>query len=569
MDFNLADDPWLPAVLTDGSVTQMSALSVLLRAREVRSLALDTPSQVPPVLRLLLAVVHRAQQGPADDEEWLEWWKAGAFDAGLIEKYVGEHRPRFDLFDPLAPFLQVGGLQALTGKTKSVALLVPHIASGNNVPLFSAQRDAAPEPMSAAQAARWLVHAHAWDTAAIKTGAVGDPRAKDNKTTGNPVGSLGQLGVVIPTGPTLWHTLMYNLLPADPDDQDPGGEDRPVWEREPLTAAWTKRTPQGRLDLYTWPARRIRLIPEPDPDQPGGIAVRQVLVCGGDRLATDNGQQLRRWMQSEPHTAWKRSTNLERKHTFQPVYWPVRHPVERQLWRGLGPLLAHAQATSPSTGRDAPLQRRPTVLARLGSRVQAAALRGIPIQLLAVGIEYGNKAAVIDEAYADVLPMPVAALAADDRTWRDAILEAVETTARAATALADLASNLAEAAGCRDDHLLGGHRERAREQAYATLDSPFRRWLANLSAEDADPDEALDQWARQIRNTVRRLAGELLAEIPPAAFFGRTVKKGDGTEPMDATIAEIWFNRALRKALNSLMTADDPDEPGSTGLETA
>ncbi|WP_328732788.1 type I-E CRISPR-associated protein Cse1/CasA [Streptomyces caniferus] len=557
MEFNLVDDDWLPVVFADGSTGEVSLREALLRAAEVRSLALDSPSQVPPVMRLLLAVVHRALNGPTGEQQWSSWWEAGVFDAAAIDAYLNEHRARFRLFDESAPFMQVGGLEALNGKTKTAALLVPHVASGNNVPLFSAQRDVRPDALTAAQAARWLLHAHAWDTAAIKTGAVGDDQAKAGKTMGNPVGSLGQLGVVMPMGPTLWHSLMCNLLPSTGAAVSDAG-DLPVWERPPLTAQWAERMPKGRLDLFTWPARRIRLIPEPDADQPGGAVVRQVLVCGGDRVSLNTGPELRGWMCSEPHSAWKRSANLERKRNFPLVYWPMRHRVERQLWRGLGPLLARAELSTPAA-KDAPAVQGPAVLAQLGSRERMSALKGMPLRVLAVGFEYGNQSAVIDEAYGDVLPLPVAVLSAQDDDWRHTVLFAVKATDDAVRTLAYLAENLAVAAGCRqsEEGLLAGHRERAREAAYAALDTPFRRWLSSLTDNDADPDQALDRWAHEVRRIIRGRAGELLKAASPAAWHGQETGEG---EVMDASLAEIFFHSALRKALRELFDTDG-DEP--------
>ncbi|MGW5115275.1 type I-E CRISPR-associated protein Cse1/CasA [Streptomyces noursei] len=571
MEFNLVDDGWLPVVFTDGRAWEVGLREVLMRAHEVRSLALDGLSQVPPIVRLLLAIVHRALGGPADESQWEAWWEEATFDEVLINSYLDEHRSRFGLFDAQAPFMQGGGLQALNGKTKTAALLVPHVASGNNVPLFSAERDARPDALSAPAAARWLLHAHAWDTAAIKTGAVGDAKAKAGKTTGNPVGALGQLGVIMPMGPTLWHTLMCNLLPLA---GAAGEEDLPVWERPPLTGQWTERMPKGRLDLYTWPARRIRLIPEMDDQLPGGIGVRQVVVCGGDRLALASGQELRGWMSCEPHSAWKRSANLEKKRKFPLVYWPVRHRVERQLWRGLAPLLARAELPSATAAKDAPMLQGPAVLAQLGTRQRLSALQGMPLRILAVGFEYGNQSAVIDEAYGDELPLPIAVLSAEDGASREAVLEAVAAAEGAVRAVGQLAENLAVAAGCRrkEEGLLAGHRERARESAYAELDAPFRRWLTPLADEDTDLDEALDDWARQVRSIARGRARELLASAGPAALHGQASEAGDDAPDMDAFLAEIFFHRALHKALDELLDTegddgDETDDADPTDLE--
>ncbi|MFJ9729450.1 type I-E CRISPR-associated protein Cse1/CasA [Streptomyces sp. NPDC101209] len=564
MDFNLVDEAWLPVVLNDGSMARLSLREVLARAHEVHALALETASQLPPVIRLLLAVLHRALGGPTGDRQWREWWFAGRFDAEPVEAYLAEHRSRFNLFDPAVPFMQAGGLEALNGQTKTVALIIPHVATGNNVPLFSGQRDARPEALDPARAARWLLHTHAWDTAAIKTGAVGDPRARAGKTVGNPVGSLGQLGVAMPTGPSLWHTLMCNLLPVDAQTL---AADKPVWERAALTARWDDAVlPSGPVSLFTWPSRRIRLLPETDPAS-GQPVVRQVLVCAGDRLPLSSGHELRHWLQCEPHTAWKRSTNLERRHSFRPVYWPVRHAPDRQLWRGLGSLLARAEALGAGPGNDAAALQGPRALAQLGSRGRRALLRDVPVQVLAVGLEYGTQSSVVTEAYADTLPLPVALLSAEDRTWRDAVLEAVEATSRAVATLAQLAHHLAVAAGCRpeEEGLLAGHRRRAREQAYAALDGQFRTWLATLQPEEADPEPAQDAWATTVRRILHEHAADLLDGASPAAFRGREITHGDSTQRYDAALAELTFRAALNKALANLQQPDDtPPTTSST-----
>ena len=193
--FDLIDAPWLGCVFVTGTAGLLSLRMTLHQAHLIRELDLDVPTQVPPILRLLLAVLHQALDGPWQDTQWEDWYRLGRFPEQQIDDYLEDPdiANRFGLFDPVAPFLQAAGLHPANGKTKTAALLIPHIASGHNVPLFSADRDTAPAALSPAEAARWLLHAHAWDTAAIKTGAAGDPRVKTGKTTGNPTGPLGRL----------------------------------------------------------------------------------------------------------------------------------------------------------------------------------------------------------------------------------------------------------------------------------------------------------------------------------------------------------------------------------------
>jgi CRISPR system Cascade subunit CasA len=542
--FSLIDEPWLPCMLTTGASTMLSLRAVLYQAHQVRELALDIPTQFPPILRMLLAVLHQALDGPWDDAQWEQWYREGQFSQERIRSYLDSPQvaSRFDLFDPEAPFFQAAGLCSDNGKTKTAALLIPHIATAHNVPLFSAARDSSPSALTPAEAARWLLHAHAWDTASIKTGAAGDPQAKNGKTTGNPTGPLGQLGVLIPCGPTLWHTLMFNLLDLAEQDLSPSG-DLPVWERAPLTEAWTARRSSGLLDLYTWPSRRIRLLPEHDGDQ---IVVRQVLVCAGDRL--DRTSVTR----TDPHTAFRRSTDQEKKQGKQPVYLPWTHRPDRRLWRGLGMILARERSTATvRASADAPRERRAYVLEQLGGLTRGDMLRDIVVRIRGFGISYGNQAAVIDDTYADEFPLPVALLRVQAAPWERAALDAVAAADRSAGCLAGLATDISRAAGCSDDKLLRSHATRARTRLYARLDVEFPPWIIQLPG--TQPAEALRIWCAGVRSHTMTIAGDIIAAAAPAATAGRKVKPPGGQDSqrvwLNAAIAEARFLAGLRNAL--------------------
>lgn len=544
--FNLADEPWLPCLRADGALVTLSLRDLLLQAHQIQDLVPDSPTQYPPLLRLILAVVHRAvgtddHPGPRTEEEWRALWKMDRLPADRITRYLDRFRDRFDLFHDETPFAQAAGLRARSGETKTIGLLIPYVAAGNNVPLFSAARDADPPPLSPAEAARWLVHAHAWDTAAIKTGAEDDPQVKNGKTTGNPTGPLGQLGVLIPTGPTLRHTLLCNLRILT--SQISGSGDAPLWERPPLGPQWRERTPAGLLDLYTWPSRRIRLIPEPADD---GVRVRRVVLCAGDRL------RLHELYGIEPHCAWRRSRPQEKKLGRGVVYMPVTHRPGRQLWRGLGPVLAREALT----GIDGPNSKVPAMLEQLADHADTLEeLAGVPLRLRGIGMTYGNQSAIIDETYSDVLPLPVALLGAQESVWEPVVLDAVRAAEAVARHLAALASNLAKAAGCDDDRLLDARRDQASTRLYADLDHPFRQWLARI--DDLTPRAARDEWRDTVRKSALQIADDLIGRVSPRAVRGRTVETSPNKTPrLTSALAEIWFRAALKKEL----PPDNPEE---------
>lgn len=60
-------------------------------------------------------------------------YRAGRFDPARVSAYLDEHASRFDLFDRDRTFSQIAGLTAVNGATEPVSLLIPQLASGNNV----------------------------------------------------------------------------------------------------------------------------------------------------------------------------------------------------------------------------------------------------------------------------------------------------------------------------------------------------------------------------------------------------------------------------------------------------
>jgi CRISPR system Cascade subunit CasA len=54
--------------------------------------------------RLLLAVLHRALDGPRDTIEAVEIYEAGQLPEGPVQSYLESWEHRFDLFHPTHPF---------------------------------------------------------------------------------------------------------------------------------------------------------------------------------------------------------------------------------------------------------------------------------------------------------------------------------------------------------------------------------------------------------------------------------------------------------------------------------
>jgi CRISPR system Cascade subunit CasA len=533
LTYNLVDQSWLTVRLGGGEHTDVGVLEALLRADEIESLVVDLPTQLPALMRqLLLPIVLDALGPPADRNDWASRFSAGAFTQDERERlrdYLGpnKHRSRFDLFDPEVPFAQIACLHTAKNETKGSALLVATTATGNNVPLFSSHTEGDPLPLTAAQAARWLLHTQCWDTAAIKTGAVGDPAVKSGKTTANPTSPLGHLGVVMPVGRNLYETLLLNLPIGN---RITAGS--PHWRRPPAGPAWETKAPDGLLDLWTWQSRRVRLIPEETPD---GARVARVVLSAGDRLSA-----MPEW---EPHTAW--IYRKAPKSTTGQVRRPRRHLPGRAIWRGLDALLA-AQRTDD--GEEA--SETSVLLEQLGGLWEASKIPAdYTLQLEIFGVTYGTHSAVIEDLIHDVIPLPIAALRTDSDTYH-ALLEVTRQAEDLAQAVNRLSADLRRAVGADPIPWDKGHRPG--ELVLHALDPTVRRLFADVREAGSDT-EALERnqlaWELLASRVTRQIVEPLFAATPASAFFGREIETGERTTTYRLGTAEHGFRRRISQIL--------------------
>ncbi|MER5769271.1 type I-E CRISPR-associated protein Cse1/CasA [Streptomyces sp. NPDC001985] len=544
-------DGWLPAVGEDGGRSGEGVLGALTRSHLIRRLELPEPTMLPAVLRqLLLPVVLDALGAPRTPGEWADRFERGRFtpeETGRLAHYLGPRfGDRFHLFDQARPFAQAAGLTAVSGDTKSSALLMPSIASGNNVPLFSSLSEADELDLSPDQAALWLLHTQCWDTAAIKTGAAGDPLVVKGKTTGNPTGPLGQLGVIVPVGRTLYETLLLNL-PVVPDGLVPA--DRPQWAwderpspaggRDPATPEWSPRPVAGLLDLLTFQSRRVRLIPE---ESPGGPRVRRVVLCAGDRLEQTP--------QEEPHTAWNHTAKPK---AGQRPQRPRRHLSGRAAWQGLAALLALDLSADGSGPVTSPLLRQAGDL-----NAEGYLAADYPLGVEICGLEYGNQSAVVENAIADSLPLPVTALVAGNPDVREAILQCAAQADQTGRALDRFHTDLRRAAG--GDPLPRDKGERPSLRLLHAVDGRMRRLLAGLRTVGDDWDRlerGRAAWELTLWQEAGREAGQLLDAMPPRAVVGRVIRENNKETRHRSGRAEAWLWKALREILPRAADAQD------------
>ena len=542
MPFDLVEEPWLEVRLLDeGPLLSMGLREVILRAHEISDLTVELPTIKPVLFRQMLLPVVMDALGGLTSSDWINLMRVGRFEGywgDRISRYLDEHRGLFDLFHSVNPFAQVAGMHTAKDQTKSPSLLVATMSSGNNVPIFDYRTEADPLELTPAQAIRWLLHTQCWDTAGLKTGVVGDSQASAGKTSGNPVGPLGRLGVVMPMGRTLFDSLLLNL----PTNYTPHPDDRPQWLRRSCdgpvgrtlsiaTPQWQVRAPKGLLDLWTWQSRRILLFPE---ETASGTRVTQVLVAAGDRLDSIPS--------FEPHTAWR----IDSKKSSDPTERPRRHQSGRAAWRGMDALLASDLRENASD--QATDSFRPSHLMLQFRAVRDQLPADYPLRVELVGVTYGNQAAVIEDLLFDTFPLPLTALTHDGLLYTT-LLKVADQVEKLEQALDYLSADLQQAVGTEPIPWGKGRPGEIFLHALGPVIRQLTNDLRPLSDNFEAVEELLPLWERQAGELALQVADSLLSNAPPRSFTGRVVEEGGQQRIYRASTAEASFRRRVNQTL--------------------
>ncbi|GAB3308480.1 type I-E CRISPR-associated protein Cse1/CasA [Epidermidibacterium keratini] len=535
--FNLIDEPWIQVRKLDGAFETVSIRTALDSAHSIRGINGDSPTQDVALFRLLLAILWRSltalektpnQTTPSattrvpDDPlgEWEEVWGEAKLPPDAISAYLDRVHDRFDLIDPDKPFSQVADLRTQKGEFTGLDRLIPELPAGEQ--FFTMRTRASIASLPLPEAARWVVHAQAFDPSGIKSGAVGDNRVKGGK--GYPIGQAwaGWLGLIVLEGDSLFETLMLNL-PLDTTTSS----DSAVWEREPLSASEEDRdsAPWGPVDLLTWPSRRIRLRVE------HGVATG-ALIANGDRLHPRNRHEV------EIMTSWRNSPAQAKAQGMDKALMPQEHSLDVSAWRGLSRTLATSPDRTGSYGEK-------SLTLRWIGRLQDDRIipRDKRIHTRTVGVIYGSQSSVIDDVVHDSLDLQAAILGTPE--LQTLAVDGVRDAENVARIIGRFAEDLARAAGRGSDTPFAA----GRLAAYARFDALYPRWVREIG-----PDTVVEThraaWQVQVRRAANELIRELEASAGPDAIVGREIPDSKGIpRPLNAAIAEMIAYGALRKSL--------------------
>jgi len=492
--FDLYSKPWIPAVRS-GVEDLVSLREAISDAHQLDGLSTTDGPRFAGLLRLLVALVMDVYGQPANDREWADRRKQGSFDPTVLDAYVAKvGRSHFDLFDAEHPFMQSA---TTPDEGKSIAELLPHVASGNRTPLWTPDTDATPRLLTFAHAAQALV--------ALQAVVVPTPGREAGDDPPGPwagssfAGRAGTIGFCCPVGTTLFETLMVNIPSGGTGSHaavDPA--DLPVWRRGDVPHSRRKRNADGIVDLLTWTPRRVRLIPD-------GGTVSRVAFRGGDAL-------LALELDHEPHTALRQSDGKGLGSPPAGQWYPRKHLPHTLGWRGIPQLLALGSHHNDS--------RPPMALQHLGNRLELLP-PDYRVTVFSMFVEFGAMSAVIKNITSDLFPLPARAFGESEIDIRDMLVDLVDTADQVRYLVRRYAADV-YAVTSRD---LG--KDRNASAAFAAgvevelvsqIDTITRRMLSELAARPEAMDQLREKWTEKMRGVSSSAVDRVNSDCGPGVF---------------------------------------------------
>jgi CRISPR system Cascade subunit CasA len=317
MSFNLTSEKWIPVVSMDWQRQEVSLIELFKTWEQWREIQADNPPTTLALYRLLLAILHRAYQGPTDADHWLE---IGDDNGKNAIAYLQEYADCFDLIHPEKPFMQ-----DLTLSNNDPSPIYNFSILQTSATVFSHVNSWTGHSAQLAEAARILVRMQSVDITSLR--GFYPPQTKGNRSAAN-TPTINAANVFV-HGQNLKQSLILNLIRYDPEADEPSairGEDLPTWETGGYVGIPKKLIPNGYINYLTYPWRRLLLFTSGDD-------VVQIAITMGDSLPESISAA-----QWECHIPYKQ-VEKESK--------PVRLSLERQLWRDADCFLQSTDTSYP------------------------------------------------------------------------------------------------------------------------------------------------------------------------------------------------------------------------------
>ncbi|MFF0296304.1 type I-E CRISPR-associated protein Cse1/CasA [Kitasatospora sp. NPDC004614] len=315
--FNLFDEPWIPVRWLpdlpdrEGQPAMFGLRQLLAEAHRIERITVGLPPALSALYRVLYAITARVT---GLDERGPGVWGArreqvqdrGRFDPAAIAAYADRYWHRFNVFDPVRPFLQDPRLaqQCDPANTAGVDKLVSTRPSGNNHAWFEHVAAGSPVLPDTAEAVLHLLVWHYYGPSGrCSTRTVGAVKAADAKA-----GPLRSTLSYHPEGQNLFETLLAGL--PEPGGQVRRDEDQCPWEQvelnDPLGVPTQLRGPCAALTGRSQHA--LLLVPDGD-----GQRVRDAFITWAWREKVPrDGDPYLIWQLSKENNAYPRQADSGR-----------------------------------------------------------------------------------------------------------------------------------------------------------------------------------------------------------------------------------------------------------------
>jgi CRISPR system Cascade subunit CasA len=313
MTFNLTEQRWIPVVTQDWQCQEVSLIEVFKRWEQLREIQAENPPTTLALYRFLLAILHRAYQGPRNVDHWE---KISEDNGQQVIAYLKEKAECFDLLHPTQPFMQDIALP----EQSSISIYNLSLMQADNTStVFCHEHQWTGYSISLPQASRLLIRLQSVDPTSLR--AFYPPQSKGNRSAAN-TPTINAANIIV-SGSPLKEMLLFNLMQYNPTAEVPSvvsGEDLPTWETG-YTGQPKKAIPNGYINYLTYPWRRLRLFAQ-------GEQVSQIAITMGQSLP--DGVSTSQW---ECGIAFREDK-------------PVRLSMERQLWRDAHSFLQSADKSN-------------------------------------------------------------------------------------------------------------------------------------------------------------------------------------------------------------------------------
>lgn len=318
---DLRTTPLFPVLHRERGAVVVGLRELLVQAHEFTDLAITIPPAAAGLLRVLYTVAARITG--LDYVSTVDEWNvkrrqvvaAGAFDADAVDTYLHQYDSRWDLFDPVWPWLQDARLTE-QAEVKSANVLDP-TRPGDNSPIWwrHTHQGYAP-PIPVAQAVQWLLVHHFYGSG----GTGGRRQVGVVRSQHMSAGPLRSALSFHPLGSNLFETIVAGI-PSPATVSAHGRQDLAPWELA------SRPDPLGMPPAITWPAGLLT-----------GRSRHAVLLVPDDAADHVVGCYLTwAWKQKHPpHEDPYTILNRRNDGTWE----PRAAELTRALWRDVDALLA-------------------------------------------------------------------------------------------------------------------------------------------------------------------------------------------------------------------------------------